>query len=129
MLAVDGLQKLYGTTLTPFVVLRSFGLQLTHILNPVKASIFKQYWTEIIINTQNVKCHWTLHKSLRDTEKSVDHNWVFLLLLYGGFFTTCFSPKGPLQVTDISKISKKRHRVTGGLYLNDISFVQLISLC
>jgi len=43
MLAVDGLQKLYGTTLTPFVVLRSFGLQLTHTLNPVKARIFKQY--------------------------------------------------------------------------------------
>jgi len=42
MLATDGLQKLYGTTLTPFVVLRSLGLQLTHILNPVKASIFKQ---------------------------------------------------------------------------------------
>jgi ubiquinone biosynthesis monooxygenase Coq6 len=41
MLAIDGLQKLYGTTLTPFVVLRSLGLQLTHVLNPVKASIFK----------------------------------------------------------------------------------------
>ncbi|KAJ4436626.1 hypothetical protein ANN_16757 [Periplaneta americana] len=36
MLAVDGLQKLYGTTLTPVVVLRSLGLQLTHALNPVK---------------------------------------------------------------------------------------------
>jgi len=77
MLATDGLQKLYGTTLTPFVVLRSMGLQLTHILNPVKASTFKQYRTEIIINTQNVKCHWTLDKSHRDTEKSVHHNWVF----------------------------------------------------
>jgi hypothetical protein len=40
MLAVDGLQKLYGTTFTPFVVVRSLGLQLTHILNPVKVSIF-----------------------------------------------------------------------------------------
>jgi ubiquinone biosynthesis monooxygenase Coq6 len=39
MLATDGLQKLYGTTLTPFVVLRSLGLQLTHILNPVKKMI------------------------------------------------------------------------------------------
>lgn len=39
MLATEGLQKLYGTTLTPFVVLRSLGLQLTHALNPVKVSI------------------------------------------------------------------------------------------
>ncbi|KDR03814.1 Ubiquinone biosynthesis monooxygenase COQ6, partial [Zootermopsis nevadensis] len=39
MLTIDGLQKLYGTTLTPLVVLRSFGLQLTHILNPVKVSM------------------------------------------------------------------------------------------
>jgi hypothetical protein len=51
MLAIDGLQKLYGTTFTPFVVLRSLGLQLTHVLNPVKVSIFIQYKTEDIVNS------------------------------------------------------------------------------
>ncbi|PNF22636.1 Ubiquinone biosynthesis monooxygenase COQ6, mitochondrial [Cryptotermes secundus] len=39
MLATEGLQKLYGTTLTPVVVLRSLGLQLTHVLSPVKKMI------------------------------------------------------------------------------------------
>lgn len=33
-----------------------------------------------------------------------------------------------LQVTHQSKISKKRHRIMGGLYINENSFVQLISL-
>ncbi|PSN45986.1 hypothetical protein C0J52_09775, partial [Blattella germanica] len=39
MLAVDGLQKLYGTTYTPLVVLRSLGLQFTHALSPVKFKV------------------------------------------------------------------------------------------
>ncbi|GLV36624.1 Coenzyme Q6 [Carabus blaptoides fortunei] len=39
MLAIDGLQKLYCTDLTPIVVLRSLGLQLTHAINPVKKMI------------------------------------------------------------------------------------------
>jgi hypothetical protein len=33
-----------------------------------------------------------------------------------------------LQVIHISKIAKKRHWVMGGLYVSEISFVQLIGL-
>ena len=40
MLAVDGLQKLYGTTLTPIVLLRSLGLLLTDAMSPVKVNTF-----------------------------------------------------------------------------------------
>ena len=46
MLVIDGLQKLYGTTITPFVLLRSLGLQCTDALSPVKVEniyiLFKQ---------------------------------------------------------------------------------------
>ncbi|KAK7866922.1 hypothetical protein R5R35_001661 [Gryllus longicercus] len=39
ILVIDGLQKLYGTTITPLVVLRSLGLQLIHSVPPVKRAI------------------------------------------------------------------------------------------
>lgn len=39
MLAIDGLQKLYCTDLTPIVVLRTLGLQITHAINPIKKFI------------------------------------------------------------------------------------------
>ncbi|XP_067003017.2 ubiquinone biosynthesis monooxygenase COQ6, mitochondrial [Anabrus simplex] len=42
MLAVDGLQKLYSSEVTPVVMLRSLGLQFTHALNPVK-NFFMNY--------------------------------------------------------------------------------------
>lgn len=36
MFTVDGLQRLYGTSLTPVVLLRSLGLQTTNALKPIK---------------------------------------------------------------------------------------------
>ncbi|KAL0269153.1 UNVERIFIED_CONTAM: hypothetical protein PYX00_006975 [Menopon gallinae] len=41
MLAIDCLQKLYGTTFTPVVALRTVGLQVTNALHPVKEAIIR----------------------------------------------------------------------------------------
>jgi len=45
-----------------------------------------------------------------------------------GMFTICFDSKGPSagNTYHISKITKKRHWFMGGLYVSEISFVQLI---
>ncbi|CAG9813071.1 unnamed protein product [Phaedon cochleariae] len=42
MLAVEGLYRLYNTDFTPIVLLRSLGLQATHVLNPLKKVIISQ---------------------------------------------------------------------------------------
>lgn len=39
MMVIDALQKLYGSSMKPVVVLRSVGLQFTHALNPIKKFI------------------------------------------------------------------------------------------
>ena len=36
MAAIDGLQRLFSTSLTPIVALRSLGLQLTAAAQPIK---------------------------------------------------------------------------------------------
>jgi len=38
MLAIDGLQKLYGCEATPFILLRSLGMTLTNAMHPLKVS-------------------------------------------------------------------------------------------
>ena len=43
-------------------------------------------------------------------------------------FTKCSARSDHLQVTHKSKITKKRHRIMGGLYINEIYFVQSIGI-
>lgn len=38
MIGIEGIQKVYGTEMTPVVLARSLGLQVIHALNPVKVS-------------------------------------------------------------------------------------------
>jgi hypothetical protein len=44
------------------------------------------------------------------------------------FCTTCFGPKGPSSGNTYNKITKKSYWDMIGLYINEISFLQLISL-
>ena len=46
----------------------------------------------------------------------------------GDLFTICFGPKGTPSDNTRIKITKKSHWVMSGLYINTISFLQLISL-
>jgi hypothetical protein len=46
----------------------------------------------------------------------------------GDLFITCFSPKGPSSNNTHIEITKKSYWVISGLYMNTISFLQLISL-
>ncbi|KAG5896168.1 hypothetical protein JTB14_016943 [Gonioctena quinquepunctata] len=39
MFAVEGLHRLYNSSFTPLVLLRSLGLQATHVMNPLKKAI------------------------------------------------------------------------------------------
>lgn len=41
-LAIDGLQKLYGTDIAPVVLLRTLGLQVTNSISPLKVRFFFQ---------------------------------------------------------------------------------------
>jgi len=47
----------------------------------------------------------------------------------GDLFTTRFGPKGPYLGNTYVKNIEKSYWVMTGLYINWISFVQLISLC
>ena len=50
------------------------------------------------------------------------------LRVAGDLFPTCFGPTGPSSGNTYIKITKKGYWVMGGSYINEISFLQLISL-
>lgn len=43
MLGVHALQRLYGSNLSPIVLLRSIGLQMTHAISPIKVHVLRHF--------------------------------------------------------------------------------------
>jgi hypothetical protein len=47
----------------------------------------------------------------------------------GDVFTTCFVPKGSYSGNTYIKIIEKSYWVMSGLYINEVSILQLIGVC
>jgi len=71
---------------------------------------------------------YTINPNADIWNQNVDHNSeVFIASILG--VITCFFQEDHIQVVHISRITKITCWVLGGLYRNETSFVQIISLC